>query len=107
MTSTAMPGTRAWEAFSADAGATELVREASCTGRVAGPRGIVQVAAARHNLAAARLSARPMPTDAPAVLVKPSSLPVIPMRLLVSNPDTLGDLVLRQPMYRALAAAGH
>src|SRR6476646_1516001 len=29
------------------------------------------------------------------------------MRLLVSNPDTLGDLVLRQPMYRALLDAGH
>ena len=29
------------------------------------------------------------------------------MRILASNPDTLGDLVLRQPMYRALADAGH
>ena len=29
------------------------------------------------------------------------------MRLLVSNPDTLGDLILRQPLYRALADAGH
>src|SRR4051812_41711039 len=29
------------------------------------------------------------------------------MRLLVSNPDTLGDLILRQPMYRALSDAGH
>src|SRR5687767_1676259 len=29
------------------------------------------------------------------------------MRILASNPDTLGDLVLRQPMYRALEAAGH
>lgn len=29
------------------------------------------------------------------------------MRILASNPDTLGDLVLRQPMYRALLDAGH
>ncbi|HZN65170.1 MAG TPA: glycosyltransferase family 9 protein, partial [Tepidisphaeraceae bacterium] len=29
------------------------------------------------------------------------------MRIVVSNPDTLGDLVLRQPMYRALLDAGH
>jgi ADP-heptose:LPS heptosyltransferase/SAM-dependent methyltransferase len=29
------------------------------------------------------------------------------MRILASNPDTLGDMVLRQPMYRALADAGH
>ena len=29
------------------------------------------------------------------------------MRILVSNPDTLGDLVLRQPMYHALEQAGH
>jgi ADP-heptose:LPS heptosyltransferase/SAM-dependent methyltransferase len=29
------------------------------------------------------------------------------MRILASNPDTLGDLVLRQPMYRALREAGH
>src|SRR4051812_21180073 len=29
------------------------------------------------------------------------------MRILASNPDTLGDLVLRQPMYRALERAGH
>jgi ADP-heptose:LPS heptosyltransferase/glycosyltransferase involved in cell wall biosynthesis/SAM-dependent methyltransferase len=29
------------------------------------------------------------------------------MRLLVSNPDTLGDLVLRQPLFRALLDAGH
>ena len=29
------------------------------------------------------------------------------MRILASNPDTLGDLVLRQPMYRALEEAGH
>ena len=29
------------------------------------------------------------------------------MRILASNPDTLGDLVLRQPMYRALQDAGH
>lgn len=29
------------------------------------------------------------------------------MRILVSNPDTIGDLVLRQPLYRALADAGH
>src|SRR5687768_1874971 len=29
------------------------------------------------------------------------------MRIVVSNPDTLGDFVLRQPMYRALLDAGH
>jgi ADP-heptose:LPS heptosyltransferase/SAM-dependent methyltransferase len=29
------------------------------------------------------------------------------MRILASNPDTLGDLVLRQPLYRALIDAGH
>lgn len=29
------------------------------------------------------------------------------MRILASNPDTLGDLVLRQPLYRALREAGH
>lgn len=29
------------------------------------------------------------------------------MRIIASNPDTLGDLVLRQPMYRALQDAGH
>jgi ADP-heptose:LPS heptosyltransferase len=29
------------------------------------------------------------------------------MRILASNPDTIGDLVLRQPMYRALLDAGH
>lgn len=29
------------------------------------------------------------------------------LRILASNPDTLGDLVLRQPMYARLAAAGH
>jgi ADP-heptose:LPS heptosyltransferase/SAM-dependent methyltransferase len=29
------------------------------------------------------------------------------MRILASNPDTLGDFVLRQPLYRALAGAGH
>jgi ADP-heptose:LPS heptosyltransferase/SAM-dependent methyltransferase len=29
------------------------------------------------------------------------------MHFLVSNPDTIGDLVLRQPMYRALLDAGH
>ena len=29
------------------------------------------------------------------------------MRILASNPDTLGDLVLRQPMYRAALDAGH
>lgn len=29
------------------------------------------------------------------------------MRILASNPDTIGDLVLRQPLYRALADAGH
>ncbi len=29
------------------------------------------------------------------------------MRILASNPDTIGDLVLRQPMYHALRDAGH
>src|SRR5215217_4280348 len=29
------------------------------------------------------------------------------MRILATNPDTLGDLVLRQPLYHALAEAGH
>jgi ADP-heptose:LPS heptosyltransferase len=29
------------------------------------------------------------------------------MRILASNPDTIGDVVLRQPMYRALMDAGH
>ena len=29
------------------------------------------------------------------------------MRIVASNPDTLGDLVLRQPLYRALTDAGH
>jgi hypothetical protein len=29
------------------------------------------------------------------------------MRILASNPDTLGDMVLRQPLYRALREAGH
>src|SRR4051812_21380336 len=29
------------------------------------------------------------------------------MRVLASNPDTLGDLILRQPLYAALRAAGH
>ncbi len=29
------------------------------------------------------------------------------MRILASNPDTIGDVVLRQPMYRALTEAGH
>ncbi len=29
------------------------------------------------------------------------------MRILASNPDTIGDVVLRQPMYRALQDAGH
>src|SRR4051794_11671764 len=29
------------------------------------------------------------------------------MRILASNPDTIGDMVLRQPLYRALADAGH
>lgn len=29
------------------------------------------------------------------------------MRILASNPDTIGDMLLRQPMYRALQAAGH
>jgi len=30
-----------------------------------------------------------------------------PMRILASNPDTIGDLVLRQPLYDALLNAGH
>ena len=29
------------------------------------------------------------------------------MRIVVSNPDNLGDFVIRQPMFAALAAAGH
>jgi heptosyltransferase-2 len=29
------------------------------------------------------------------------------MRILASNPDTIGDVVLRQPLYRALVDAGH
>src|SRR3712207_3216204 len=29
------------------------------------------------------------------------------MRILWSNPDTIGDMVLRQPLYRALREAGH
>jgi ADP-heptose:LPS heptosyltransferase len=29
------------------------------------------------------------------------------VRVLASNPDTIGDLVLRQPLYRALLDAGH
>src|ERR1051325_2768082 len=30
-----------------------------------------------------------------------------PMRILACNPDTIGDVVLRQPLYRALMDAGH
>src|SRR4051794_16747241 len=29
------------------------------------------------------------------------------MRILASTPDTIGDMVLRQPLYHALTAAGH
>src|ERR687895_703882 len=29
------------------------------------------------------------------------------MRILASNPDTLGDLLLRQPLYHTLREAGH
>ncbi|MFN0133224.1 MAG: glycosyltransferase family 9 protein [Phycisphaerales bacterium] len=29
------------------------------------------------------------------------------MRILISNPDTIGDVVLRQPLFAALQAAGH
>ncbi|MEQ8317854.1 MAG: glycosyltransferase family 9 protein [Phycisphaerales bacterium] len=29
------------------------------------------------------------------------------MRILISNPDTIGDVVLREPLFRALAEAGH
>ena len=29
------------------------------------------------------------------------------MRILISNPDTIGDVVLREPLFRALAGAGH
>jgi ADP-heptose:LPS heptosyltransferase len=29
------------------------------------------------------------------------------MRVLASNPDTIGDVLLRQPMYRAIMEAGH
>src|SRR3954469_2174785 len=30
-----------------------------------------------------------------------------PLRILASNPDTIGDVLLRQPLYRALRDAGH
>lgn len=29
------------------------------------------------------------------------------MRIAISNPDTMGDLILRQPLYRALVECGH
>ncbi|MCW5755698.1 MAG: hypothetical protein KIT54_00500 [Phycisphaeraceae bacterium] len=29
------------------------------------------------------------------------------MRILISNPDTIGDVVLREPLFRVLAQAGH
>src|SRR5438067_1271283 len=29
------------------------------------------------------------------------------MRLVASNPDAIGDMILRQPLYAALAGAGH
>lgn len=29
------------------------------------------------------------------------------MRILISNPDTIGDVVLREPLFRALTEAGH
>ena len=29
------------------------------------------------------------------------------MRILAANPDGLGDMILRQPLYAALQAAGH
>ncbi|MFI4882393.1 MAG: glycosyltransferase family 9 protein [Phycisphaerales bacterium JB064] len=29
------------------------------------------------------------------------------MRILISNPDTIGDVVLREPLFRVLAEAGH
>ena len=29
------------------------------------------------------------------------------MRLVASNPDAMGDMILRQPLYAALAEAGH
>lgn len=29
------------------------------------------------------------------------------MRILISNPDTIGDVVLREPLFRALSGAGH
>ena len=29
------------------------------------------------------------------------------MRLVASNPDAIGDMILRQPLYAALAEAGH
>ncbi|HEY2584952.1 MAG TPA: glycosyltransferase family 9 protein, partial [Tepidisphaeraceae bacterium] len=34
-------------------------------------------------------------------------MPIRPMRILISNPDTIGDLVLRQPFYDALLRGGH
>src|SRR5690606_23582907 len=30
-----------------------------------------------------------------------------PMRILISNPDTIGDMVLRQPLLARLGKAGH
>ena len=29
------------------------------------------------------------------------------MRIFISNPDTIGDVVLREPLFRALTEAGH
>ena len=29
------------------------------------------------------------------------------MRIVIHNPDAIGDLVLRQPLFAALAKAGH
>jgi ADP-heptose:LPS heptosyltransferase len=29
------------------------------------------------------------------------------MRIIASNPDTIGDVLLRQPLYQALQNAGH
>lgn len=49
------------------------------------------------------------PTDPPGVggATYPPEIGTRAMRILASNPDTIGDLVLRQPLYGALAAAGH
>src|SRR5207253_10462888 len=37
----------------------------------------------------------------------PSREKLAVMRLAISNPDAMGDMILRQPLYAALAGAGH